>query len=564
VASGTRQPLGPPPIDFRLLSDEDFEELCVLVILMEHSEAKRIRPPDGGADAVLASATALVGRFERCWQVKHFTGQINWGQCEESLDRGCGTYRPSHYTFMFARDLTLPQHRAFTERLETRQPDVKVDYVGATGIVTSLLSSAQGERIASRFYADANVNGAALMAALRAAAAAGGPLETADDVASRLTAIAEFLDRQDPYFAYSPSARPRWAPPPVVPGSVLARETLLGENVERIDVLPRNTDALEQFAPEMQIVFEESARGRAAAEELESVLLHGGDLQLPAGAWAEFTRLPKLFESDLGGRLEAVRIMVPQEVIPARLMIRTESRSISRDIELVRRRPREGWEACMVASLRGAELEIALRRKKSGGGQVRFDWKLVPEASNKARLDALDATIAIAQLGTLVIEGRGDGVELFRQGLKKRRLPAWVTSLQTVLAAVVDIEEWSGNAVTVPEELTREDLQDLAEVAYIVRSRGSKMRFASVDLSIPPEKVAWDYERYRLRIEQPAQFKLFGEVIDLGFLVGELEAVATVGAPDTDGILPVRLEPAAPEFAEPRFELTRTAATSDL
>jgi hypothetical protein len=562
VASGTRQPLGPPSIDFRLLSGENFEDLCVLVVLMEHPAAERIRAPDGGADVVLASASTP-GRFERCWQVKRFTGQISWSKCEESLDRACEKFGPSHYTIMFARDLTQPMRRRFTERLETRHRGVKVDYIGAAGIVSKLLSSSQGERIANRFYADATANGAALMAALRAVAAAGGPLETADDVASRLAAIAEFLDKQDPYFKYGMSTRPRSVPPPVVPGSVLARETLLGESVERIDVFPRNTDALGQFAPSMQIVFEDSARGRAAAEELESVLLHGGELELPAGAWAEFTRLPKLFESEIGGRLEGVRIMVPQEPIPARLVISTERRTISRDIELVRRRPPKGWEACMSASLPGAELEITLRRKKGGGGQARFNWKLVPEASNRNRLGALEVTVAIAQPGALVIERRADGVQLFRQNLRKRRLPAWVMSLQTVLAAVVDIEEWSGHSVTLPEDLTREDLQDLAEIAYVVRSRGSKMGFKSVDLSIPPEKFAWDQERYRLRIERPAVFELFGQVIDLGFLVGELEAVATVGAPDEDGVLPVRLEPAAPEFAEPRFELTRTAATRD-
>jgi hypothetical protein len=562
VASGIRQPLGPPPIDFRLLSGENFEDLCVLVILMEHPAAERIRAPDGGADVVLASATAP-GKFDRCWQVKRFTGQISWSKCEESLDRACEKFAPSHYTFMFARDLTQPMRRRFTERLEIRHPGVKVDYIGAAGIVSKLLSSSQGERIANRFYADATANGAALMAALRAVAAAGGPLETADDVASRLAAIAEFLDKQDPYFEYGMSTRPRSVPPPVVPGSVLARETLLGESVERIDVFPRNTDALGQFAPSMQIVFEDSARGRAAAEELESVLLHGGDLELSAGAWAEFTRLPKLFESDVGGRLEGVRIIVPQEAISARLMIRTHERTISRDIELVRRRPPNGWDACMAASLSGAELEIALRRKKSGGGQGRFNWKLLPAASNRDRLGALEVTVAIAQPGTLAIERRADGVDLFREDLRKRRLPAWVTSLQTVLAAVVDIEEWIGNVVTLPEHLSRDDLRDLGEIASIVRGRGSKMRFESVDLSIPPEKFAWGAERYGLRIEQQVSHELFGEVIDLGFLVGELEAVATVGAPDEDGNLPVRLEPAAPEFAEPQFELTRTVATSD-
>jgi len=64
-------------------------------------------------------------------------------------------------------------------------------------------------------------------------------------------------------------------------------------------------------------------------------------------------------------------------------------------------------------------------------------------------------------------------------------------------------------------------------------------------------------------VERPAQFELFGQVINLGVFVGQLEAVAAVGSPDDNGNLPVRLEPAFPQSADPQFTLTRTVHARD-
>src|SRR5919106_5283828 len=102
--AAAEQPLGPRRLDFTVLSDEDFELLCYLVVLLEFPDAVRLRAPDGGADSALPEGAIRV--YVRCWQAKRFTGHIHWGQCRASLDAAVRNYRMPHYTFCFARDLT--------------------------------------------------------------------------------------------------------------------------------------------------------------------------------------------------------------------------------------------------------------------------------------------------------------------------------------------------------------------------------------------------------------------------------------------------------------------------
>jgi hypothetical protein len=556
--SSARQPLGPPQIDFRPLNDEDFENLCFLLILLEYPKAERIQAPDGGADAVLAAAEA--GAYERCWQMKRFTGRVYWEQCEKSLDRGRRNYHPAQYTFMFAKDLTLPQRKAFAARVEGRHSDTLVDYVGSSALVAKLLSTAEGERIANHFYADANVNGAALMAAMRAVAARGA-LETADDVTERLRAISEFLESYDPYFQYSPSARPASSAPPTFPGSVLARETVTGQTIERLDVTPRNSEVMEQFAPSLRIMFENTREGRAAAAQFEAVLLHGGEVALTEGAWVEFTQLPKLFQDDVGVPLRGARITVTPnwEPVPARLVILNPDGSHVRDIDLVRRPPPKGWEASIGATPQGFDLQVSLRRRKKRG-QALLTWRLSSEgASNRERLLVLEMTVALHRPGTLRLERRDDALELFSQPLEKRQVPDWISGLREVLSAVVAIEDWVGTQLQLPEELTRDDLIALAEVSYIVQNQRSRMGFASVELDVPPDVFDFTADEYHLRIEQEAKVELFQQTFDLGYFVGQLRArVASRGTPDSAGKVPIRLEPARPEDGNPTFALTRT------
>lgn len=219
--AAAEQPLGPRRLDFTVLSDDDFELLSYLVVLMEFPGAVRFHAPDRGADSALPEGESRACR--RCWQAKRFTGHIHWGQCRASLDAAVTRYQMPHYTFCFARDLTGHQEQSFKKQLVRRHKGVTVDYWNASRLVGALVRSEQGKRIAKYFYGDPQQNTEALMQAIRAQ----GPLETGADVTDRLRAVAEWLATHDPFFSYPMSAREtRIAGPGITPGAVIAIEEI--------------------------------------------------------------------------------------------------------------------------------------------------------------------------------------------------------------------------------------------------------------------------------------------------------------------------------------------------
>jgi hypothetical protein len=552
-----RRPTRPPEINFTLLDEDDFEELCVLIVLLEHENAQRIRAPDLGADAVLPGEP---GTFERCWQAKRFTSRIYWDQCEASLDRGRENYHPERYTFMFATDLTGPQRRTLTTRLQQRHRDIAIDYVDRTTLLGKLLATREGERIAGHFFEDPNVNGSALMAAIRAMQA-GGALETAADVSARLRAIAEFLDGYDPYFIYTPSARPAGQPAPLVPGSILARETISEEMIDRLDVVPRSRDVMEQAAPGFRLLFDETPEGQALLARLKMILTEGGELELGDAAVIEFTQVPKLFQDELGEPMRGgvISITPHHPPIPVRLTIRSAGTlTYTRDLDLVRCPPAEGWDASLRGTLPGLEIMLSLRRRGEGG-QGRLTWSLLSEpVSNRDRLLALEGTLAIHQAGTLQVEHRDEGTSLFTQPLVDRGPPDWLPASQAVVSAVVDIEQWLGTSLELPEELDRPGLKVLAETSYIVRERKSRMSFEKIGLLVPPEKFDFTVAEHDLRIETGLQVRLFGQELYFGRLVGNVRArTISAGEPDAEGKIPVEIGPASDADASPEFVLVR-------
>jgi hypothetical protein len=67
--AAVEEPLGPRRLDFGVLSDDDFELLCYLIVVVEFPAAVRLRAPDRGADSALtkgrspsSSPTVALGR----------------------------------------------------------------------------------------------------------------------------------------------------------------------------------------------------------------------------------------------------------------------------------------------------------------------------------------------------------------------------------------------------------------------------------------------------------------------------------------------------------------------
>jgi hypothetical protein len=312
------------------------------------------------------------------------------------------------------------------------------------------------------------------------------------------------------------------------------------------------------------VLFEQTPAGEALRARLEALVIDGGDLELGDAAVIEFTHVPKLFQDELGEPMRGgvIRITPQRAPIPTRLTVRGEgATTYSRDIDFVRSAPREGWDVSLEGKLPGLEVTLSLRRHGEGG-QAQMHWSLLSDSmSNRDRLSALEGTLAMQQAGTLFIDHRDDGTRLFTQPLVDRKPPEWLPASVTVVSAVVDLEEWLGTPVELPEELDRESLEVLAETAYIIRERKSRMNFEKIDLVVPPEKFDFELAEHDLRIETGMIVRLFGRELDIGRLVGNVRGrTLSVGDPDAEGKIPVVIGPATEADAAPFFALIREKA----
>ena len=572
------QPLGPRRLDLALLSDDDFELLCYLVVLLDFPDAVRLRAPDLGADSALPGDPSRT--YARCWQAKRFTGHVHWRQCCDSLDAAVSAYEMPRYTFCFARDLTGGQERVFKERLVGRHVGVTVDYWGASRLIGALLGSPQGERIANNFYGTPAQNTKALMQAFRA----GGSLETGADAGERLRAVADWLAAHDPFFSYSASVRETHIPAPgMTPGAVIAIEEIGPDVTQRIEAVPRNDAAMDEYGPAGTLLFETSERGKRALESFQRAFETREQVTISEGVALRFDRLPPLMQSHVSKPLEGIEITIgpteaaPPRRWPARLVARSDAGVGEIDIDLEPVQPPASWDGALQGSRGGLRATLLLRRTATAG-QATFNFNFSYDSTLPVadQLAATSMIVALQGPGVLEIHARdGSRPEPMAFHFELKELPPFFLVLHRLLGDLRLIEEWVGTTLSLPETIDGEEMRAIAEVAYIVRNGKSSMTFDQVTLELDAEK----YEPFRegvpgpLRLGLPLIIDLFGTVIPLGHLIGELPAgdVKVAAAMPVPGADPpawsVRLEPATEQARRPTFRFQREplepAAPSD-
>jgi hypothetical protein len=551
-----REPRGRPQFDFTRIGDEDFELLCFLVVLLDHPDAERLRPPDHGADAALESPTA--GRYQRCWQFKHYTNnQIAWNKCEESLDRAVQAYGMPHFTFVFARDVTGTQKRTFRTRLQRRHASVKVDHIGSSQLVAKLLSGEQGARIANHFFEDPSTNAQTLMAAIRS----GGALEHGSDAHARLQAVGDFLARHDPFFEYPSSIHETGGTAPLPwPNSVLTVENIGPTTTQRTDVIPRNPEALERYGPALQILFDDSAEGAKAKQAFEQTMQFGGEFEADTGTRVELTRMPPLFQDHVGTSLDRARITVKRPPIPVVLEVGTDAESAAIDLDLHAIPAPTGWDGAFAGTVAGVETLIRFRRLPHGGEQ-HLTWTYRDTATTaRGKLEALRFAALLHEPGVLRIKVRETGEVLMAEQLDLRTPPPWIAALKTVFSDIVAIEDWADIHFDLPEHFTRDQLRDLAHVAFVVKNRQSRMNFEQITLRIPPDKrPVFDQTPVALQLALGTEWELFGTQIVLGYLQGEVRAHVELGEVLPNGETDITLT-RTPRTTETRSSHSSTTA----
>jgi hypothetical protein len=459
---------------------------------------------------------------------KRFTGHVHWSQCIDSLDAAAEHYKMPHYTFCFARDLTGGQEMEFKKRLVGRHRRVKIDYWPASRVLGALLGSPQGERIANHFYPDPARNAAALMQAIRA----GGALETGADAGERLRAVAEWLGSNDPFFSYPAYTRETgMACASLTPGAVIAIEEIGPSITQRIEAVPCNPAAMDEYGPAGTFLFEATDEGRRALETFQRAFETGERVTISQGVQLRFDRLPPLMQTHVSDEpMEGLEITIgpsdaPPARWPARLVTRSDAGEAEIDIDLEPVQPPDGWDGALQGSRGGLIATLLFQRTPTPGVKFNFNFSIDSTQPVADQVAATSTLVALHGKGTLDIHATdGSRPEPLTLDFDGGELPEFFVVLHRLVTDVRLLEEWSGLTLTIPHTISRDEMLAVAEAAYIIREGKSGTTFDQVTLELPED----EYKPFEsgvpgpLRVEMPISAVIFGTEIPLGRLIGEL------------------------------------------
>lgn len=533
------------------MGDEQFELMNARLIRLAFPRAfKPAATHDGGADMVLP---AHGGGYERCWQSKHYPGRIDWRKCKDSLVAAEKNWKPSHYTFCFPRELTIREQKTFDKHFYSPDAQILIDQWNGEEIQARLAGSSKGQRIARTFFADVELERESVNRAIEV----GGRLETTEDALNRIGNVGGFLASKDAYFSYPAVTHEAEGPgPPITPGSVMSVDESNGEVTSRIDVVPRDTEAMERYGPEFILQPADSVQGQAAAARLEEALRHGKPVEIGEGLDLTFTRMPPGLSPLVGQRLTGgtVRLGTPERVHPAippwhaRLRAITD-RGSKASIDVVLRPtdivPDE-WDGALVGH-RGALTVTALFRKRGELGALRWNFRYARDSSPvRETLTTLNFFKILSEAGELTISDRGpSGRPDVRIPTPAGNLPAATQALLALLEDVRVIEDWADVEYTLPETITGHDASVVATIANLIRNCGRSVRWRSMEMTVPESNAELLRKGGVLRVEQQLATNLFGHVVQLGHTQLDLANYALVSAvpsPDQAGHRIVRIE----------------------
>jgi hypothetical protein len=534
------------------MPDEEFESMCARLIRLEFPAAfKPADTFDGGADMALANDD---GGYIRCWQSKRFRSNVPWTKCKKSFAAACTNWNPEHYTFCFPRELTIGEQKTFDKHFRRPATDIKVDYWNGEELQARLNGSDEGQRVARTFFDDVALDRENTYRAIEA----GGRLDTPMDALDRLSNIGGFLAGKDAYFSYPSATHEAEGPsPPVTPGSVMSVGTIDRDVASRIDMVPRDEEAMERYGPRFVLQPTDSEEGMRAAERLQQALREGQAVEIEEGLDVTFTQMPPGFEDVVGQRMVGGTVqigparLVRPEAPPwkTRMRATTDAGTASLDVYLQQADVvPAGWDDEFAGRYGGLDVTGRFRRRGTGG-ELRWTLRYSRDDSPiREQVAALQFVKATCGTGELVLSDVGN------TGRPELRLPtepgdflAESLALLTFLEDVRAIEEWADVEYVLPPKVSASEARDIAHIAHIVRNRGRSIRWKHVEMTVRRPAVQPLRDGRLLRIEMKARATILGRVVALGYSRLEIADynVATVqpaaGQPDT---FHVRVEPA--------------------
>lgn len=547
---------GATRFDLLGMNDEDFERMNARLIRLEHPTAfKPANVSDGGADMVEPKQDR--SGYARCWQSKHYPNNIRWSKCEQSLSDARKNWKPERYTFIFPRELTVGEQKTFDEKFGSL--DIPVDYWNGEELQGRLTASDQGERIARHFFDDVELQRERTNQAIEA----GGRLDNPEDALDRLANIGAFLASDDAYFSYPAATHEQGGPgPPVTPGAVMSFAKGDGKVQSRVDVVPRDEEAMERYGPEFVLEPAEGEAGQRAAKRLQEALREGKDVEIDEGIDVTFTRMPPGFKDVVGERLTGGKLTLgrvgstDRPVSPWKAHLRASSGegNTSLNVHLSpMAEPPPGWDSGLSGSYGGLTV-TALFRRREQGGELRWNFHFSrDDAPVREQLNALIFMRVISAAGELTVTDEGN------TGRPELAMPTPVEplapELRALLAFLEDlsvIEEWANVEYRLPESITGGEAQNVALVANFIRNQGRAITWQNFEMTVPTDGMGPLRQGRLVRVETPVAGSLLGQTVQLGYAQLDLAGYTVVSeqpAANQPGYTVARIEPASDEAA---------------
>ena len=500
-----------------------FEQLVFELAHREDSAVIRLTVPDGGADTLKPSKRDSPAKV---WQAKRYTGNVNWDECEKSLEKAASRFRPSMITFAFARDFSERTEAAFQERLVKLGSNQAID-IHAWTISDLVRRLGEHDDLRVRFF------GADLedpLVAMTRAIKAGGQLESGTDLLERAQTLAEYTEHIDPDFTYAITSSGAEAPAPA--WEELPYLTMVvGNEQTRIEIASWPREGAEIHPPTFS--FKDDEAGREARRKAMELLARGDEAVVRDGAQVQLSA-PKAFHdlASTNGVAQANEVtLFPSDSVRAEMAIRSPLGDLTFDIDLRSIPPEPGAAAAFAGYADTVLVEVnfilldepTIRASISMHGSFGEDASTNTEVAhtllvfNAQTEVSLGTDVLFPTFGSISGKFAGDGLDEERVEVLRARL--------ALSESVLWLEERTGQKIPIPVTYSGEEIAEAEEAVRVLKTGTGRTTFRQIEgeiedpTEIPhlPKHFADEASPAR----EPMTAEIFGQTIELG--IGEFD-----------------------------------------
>jgi hypothetical protein len=524
-----------------VMSPDRFEQLVLALAQREYPDVRRLRHPDGGADTLRPATTE---RKAEVWQAKRYPDDINWQECEQSLDTAIKRWGPSKAIFCFPRDLSQQLESSFDSRLVQRKSakDARVE-VGLWNLSELVRRLDENEDIKRRFFGKEQET---VLAGIERAIQSGGRLESGHDLVQRAQTLGNFAEQQDPDFTHSVSSsgptapEPSWERLPYITMHVRGEESKV-----RVDAWVREGADVELPA----FSFRDDEVGQAARVEAVKSLARGEEAVVTEGGQLR-VQPPEVLRELMqeAAEMEGTITLGPGPALTLQVEIETnDGERLTRQLD-IRPVPPPPGRRMTFAGYSGSvllELNFELLERPT----IRATINLSARFGASARENAEAAELLHALHGHERITLRN--AELFPSGgltdrfeqARDDKMLAQMTWRKDFYADIAFIEDQLRIELPIPDVLELEDLNAVGTVAQVLRTGEGTATFHEAEGFVEnPADIPRVPEELRKQgpIRQPVTYPVFGQEISLGEAEYEMPPLRVVN------IIPYGQTPNAP------------------